>query len=117
MSKNIKRSIGYLLSILLVSALFIGCSSNSTDDSTNDSSMNDSMTEKTFTLDELAKYNGQNGQPSYIAVDGVVYDVSTNFPNGEHYGYKAGNDLTKEIKEAKHGADIIKDMPVVGKLS
>jgi hypothetical protein len=32
--------------------------------------------EEAFTLEELATYNGQNGQPAYIAVEGVVYDVS-----------------------------------------
>ncbi len=31
---------------------------------------------KTFTLEELKQFNGQNGQPAYVAVDGVVYDVS-----------------------------------------
>ena len=34
------------------------------------------MTEKTFTLAQLAQYDGQNGQPAYVAVDGVVYDVT-----------------------------------------
>lgn len=31
---------------------------------------------KTFTPNELAKYNGQNGQPAYVAYKGIVYDVS-----------------------------------------
>ena len=34
------------------------------------------MAEKIFTKNELAQYNGQNGQPAYVAVQGVVYDVS-----------------------------------------
>ena len=31
---------------------------------------------KTFTKEELSKYDGQNGQPAYVAIEGVVYDVS-----------------------------------------
>jgi cytochrome b involved in lipid metabolism len=34
------------------------------------------QTEKIFTTEELAKYDGKNNQPAYIAVDGIVYDVS-----------------------------------------
>ena len=53
-----------------------------------------------LTLEELSQYTGQNGKPAYIAVDGVIYDV-TNVPqweNGGHNGFSAGKDLTKEIK-------------------
>ena len=32
--------------------------------------------ELVLTLDELAQYDGQNGNPAYIAVDGVIYDVT-----------------------------------------
>jgi Predicted heme/steroid binding protein len=31
---------------------------------------------KQFTLEELKQYNGENGQPAYVAIDGIVYDVS-----------------------------------------
>ncbi len=74
--------------------------------------------EKTFTLAELAAFNGKNGQPAYVAVDGTVYDVTNNkaWKNGQHQGYAAGIDLTEAIKAAPHGADILKDVPVVGKL-
>ena len=55
------------------------------------------MTEKTFTLAQLAQYDGQNGQPAYVAVDGVVYDVTNSpaWPNGRHHGNQAGQDVTK----------------------
>ena len=50
------------------------------------------MAEKTFTKDELAKYNGQNGQPAYVAIKGVVYDVSGQaaWQGGKHHGNLAG---------------------------
>lgn len=78
-------------------------------------------TGKTFTLEELAAYDGQDGNPAYIAVDGVVYDVSNvpEWANGEHWGqYFAGNDLTEEIKnESPHGVSKLEGLPVVGTLA
>ena len=74
---------------------------------------------KTFTLEELAAYNGKDGNPAYVAVDGIVYDVTnSNFwRNGGHNGFSAGNDLTTEIKEkSPHGVDNLKRVPVVGEL-
>ncbi len=72
-----------------------------------------------LTIEELAAYDGKNGQPAYIAVDGVIYDVSNdrNWRNGAHEGYTAGKDLTKEIKEASpHGTSVLNRVPVVGKI-
>lgn len=72
-----------------------------------------------LTLDQLKQYDGKNGNPAYVAVDGVIYDV-TNVPqwkNGEHNGYSAGNDLTDIIKnKSPHGVNQLKGIPVVGKL-
>lgn len=56
-----------------------------------------------FTLEQLKKFDGKNGNPAYVAVDGVVYDVSAlpAWKNGEHkHGLKAGNDLTVEFAKA-----------------
>ena len=72
-----------------------------------------------LTLTELAKYNGKDGQPAYVAVDGVIYDVSgyAKWKNGEHNGYSAGNDLTDIIKnKSPHGVAKLKGVPVGGKL-
>jgi len=72
-----------------------------------------------LTLAELAKYNGKDGQPAYVAVDGVIYDVSAypKWKNGDHNGYSAGNDLTEIIKnKSPHGVAKLKGVPVVGKL-
>jgi predicted heme/steroid binding protein len=78
------------------------------------------MEEKTFTLEELANYDGQDGRPAYVAVDGVVYDLtnSSAWRNGKHNGFTAGKDLTEEIKEiSPHGVKNLEGIPVVGKLA
>lgn len=85
------------------------------------SSASSQAEEKVFTLEELATYNGKDGQPAYVAVDGVVYDVtaSPEWTNGEHkMGVTAGQDLTDIIKEkSPHGVAILEKFPVVGKLA
>ena len=72
-----------------------------------------------LTLEELAKFNGKDGQPAYIAVDGVIYDVSEVAPwkGGTHNGYESGKDLTTEIKEkSPHGISKLQLTKEVGKL-
>lgn len=73
---------------------------------------------KVFTLDELSKYNGQNGQPAYIAYKGIVYDVSNvpQWKNGMHNGEKAGTDVTDDISKSPHGEKVFTDLPQVGTL-
>lgn len=72
-----------------------------------------------LTLEELAQYDGKNGNPAYVAVDGVIYDVSASakWKDGEHNGYSAGQDLTEIIKsKSPHGLSVLSRMPVVGTL-
>jgi len=72
-----------------------------------------------LTLEELKQYDGQNGNPAYVAVDGVIYDV-TNVPQwkgGKHNGYTAGQDLTDIIKnKSPHGVAKLQGVPIVGEL-
>lgn len=77
-----------------------------------------SVQQKVFTLDELKKYNGQNGTPAYVAVDGVVYDVTNanKWKNGKHQGVVAGNDLSKAIASSPHGKSVLNKLPVIGTL-
>ncbi len=73
---------------------------------------------KEYTLEELAEYNGKNGT-IYVAYQGQVYDVSSDsylWKNGDHEGCTAGKDITEEMDKTPHGAEILKDYPVVGTL-
>lgn len=78
---------------------------------------------QTFTPKELAKYTGQNGAPAYVAVNGVVYDL-TNVPswaNGRHYcsGAIAGKDITflwNLVPPSHKNPNFLKRFPVVGRL-
>ncbi|TFG81596.1 MAG: hypothetical protein E4G74_03925 [Erysipelotrichales bacterium] len=73
---------------------------------------------KTFTAAQLATFNGKNGQPAYIAVSGVVYDVThaQGWKNGSHQGVSAGKDITSIIMQAPHGTSVLTGLTVVGKL-
>jgi predicted heme/steroid binding protein len=72
-----------------------------------------------MTREELARYNGKNGQPACVAVRGTVYDVSQSamWQAGWHAdSHQAGCDLTLELKTAPHVAAVIERFPVVGRL-
>ncbi|MBF8437011.1 hypothetical protein I0Q91_07980 [Halanaerobiaceae bacterium Z-7014] len=69
-----------------------------------------------LTLDELAEYDGQDGNDAFVAVDGFIFDVTESFEDGEHFGHEAGQDLTDEIEEADHLRSVLPDVPVVGVL-
>lgn len=71
--------------------------------------------QKTFTVAELAQYNGQNGNPSYVAVDGNIYDLSAVFRNGSHYSHVAGKELTNSFY-IRHAKSALAKYPVMGKL-
>lgn len=108
--KSIKRFLVLLLTLLLVGAVLVACSGGGNNEPDGDLEL---------TLEELAQYNGKDGNPAYVAVDGVIYDVSgsSRWTDGEHNGFEAGNDLTKEIKEVSpHGVSTLSRMPIVGKI-
>ncbi len=76
---------------------------------------------KVFTTQELATFNGKNGSPAYVAVDGVVYDVtgSDDWPEGDHtpcsLDAAAGKDLSQVITQAPPAMrTYIQSRPVVG---
>ena len=74
---------------------------------------------KEFTEEELAQYNGKNGNPVYVVYKGKVYDVSASFlwKDGIHQVlHRAGVDLTDALEQAPHGGDVLEKFPVVGVL-
>ena len=79
--------------------------------------------ERVFTPAELAEFDGTDGRAAYVAVDGVVYDLSgqRNWSQGEHgpcnLNAMAGRDLSAEIQEAPaRMRTLLEEMPVVGSL-
>lgn len=74
---------------------------------------------KEFTKEELAKFNGKDGAPMYVAHQGKVYDVSKSslWEGGEHQGmHVAGADMTKDIADAPHETEVLERFPLVGTL-
>lgn len=72
---------------------------------------------KEFTREELAKYNGKDGQPVYISHDGNVYDVSDSklWKTGAHMmRHESGEDLTADIGGAPHDTEVLERFPQVG---
>ncbi len=74
--------------------------------------------EKTFTLSELAQFDGSGGKPAYVAYRGVVYDVTNNprWAMGRHFGMLAGRDLTIEYDGCHAGRPTLEHLPIVGRL-
>lgn len=75
--------------------------------------------EISLTLEQLAKFNGQDGQPAYVAVDGILYDVTAlgEWTSGKHFrGIEAGKDLSEAIKSSPHGKSILSRAVIVGTL-
>ena len=133
-----------LISILAIALFAVGCASGSVNNAAATAAATDSAASATsapavsdnsasaaattpsaengtleLTLEQLKQYDGKNGNPAYVAVDGVIYDVTnvSQWKNGEHNGYSAGNDLTDIIKnKSPHGVKQLKGIPVVGKL-
>jgi len=74
--------------------------------------------EKVFTPEDLAKFNGLDGNPAYVAVNGMVYDVTNNaaWAAASHFGLQAGKDLTNEFASCHAGQPILSKLKAVGKL-
>ncbi|MEA4932865.1 MAG: cytochrome b5 domain-containing protein [Lawsonibacter sp.] len=74
---------------------------------------------KAFTREELAGYNGRNGSPAYVAVNGTVYDVTRNAAWGgaTHFGLAAGTDVTSQFAACHAGQPILSKLKVVGTMT
>lgn len=72
-----------------------------------------------MTKEELATFDGRDGRPAYVAVNNIIYDISSSshWTEGNHYdAHYAGADLTDELKSAPHVRAVVERFPVVGNL-
>ena len=84
-------------------------------ETTENEAVSEEPKEKTFTIEELAQYDGKDGKPAYVAVDGIVYDMSSVFDSGKHYSHYAGKELTTAFY-SYHVKSQITKYPVIGVL-
>jgi predicted heme/steroid binding protein len=74
---------------------------------------------KEFTEEELAEYDGADGKPAYVSVNGRVYDVSSvpAWAGGIHNGLRAGLDLSSFFMSCHGGfTAVLEKYPLVGTL-
>ena len=75
------------------------------------------LDQREFTLEELAEYNGAGGRPAYVAVNGIVYDVSLEptWGGSTHFNLYAGKDLTAQFNGCHGGnLEVLRNLPKVG---
>lgn len=72
-----------------------------------------------FTKSQLALRNGQDKPQIWVALHGVIYDVTDSrlWKNGKHYEHWAGQDLTDELKDAPHTEKVLEKFKAIGRLS
>ncbi len=109
-----------LIGLILLGGIALVSCSPSQNNSSNIATTTNGSSQKTlpvFTLTELAKYDGTNGAKSYVAIYGVVYDVSAYFVNGMHQGmHLAGTDASAVFAQSPHPKSMLSALPIVGTL-
>ncbi len=70
----------------------------------------------TITHEELAGHDGQEGRAAWIAVNGIVYDVTEKWADGKHHGLEAGRDHTEKFVASGHAQQTLQKLTVVGML-
>ena len=122
-----KRLMATIFSILLGIVLVAGCTAQEEPEQSQEQVQQESQEKPDepadesveFTLEELSRYDGKDGKPAYIAVDGIVYDV-TDHPSwneGMHSSVAAGQDISQQLKEAPHGESKLEGLKIVGKIA
>lgn len=76
------------------------------------------MSDQIYTKTQLALRNGQDRPEIWVALNGLIYDVTSSkmWRNGKHYEHWAGQDLTDELKDAPHTERVFEKFKIVGKL-
>lgn len=71
-----------------------------------------------YSRTHLALRNGQDKPEIWVAYKGMIYDVSLSklWRKGTHYEHWAGQDLTDELKDAPHNANVFDKFKVIGML-
>lgn len=128
MKSHLKRT-ALIMTMLLILLMAMGCSSEEPQVETEEPMVSEPVDDEenmdneedlpTFTLEELAEFDGKDGARAYVAVQGVIYDV-TDLPRwegGTHNGYDAGQDLTDIIlNKSPHGLSTLERAIKVGVL-
>lgn len=85
-------------------------------EATEDEATEDEEMAKVFNKESLAEFNGKDGKPGYVAVNGVVYDVSDVAAwQTPHAGrFEPGKDYSTEIGQSPHGLKNLENLEVVG---
>jgi len=71
-----------------------------------------------ITKSQLSLRNGQDKPEIWMAFQGLVYDMTASklWKNGKHYEPWAGQDLTAELADAPHTANVFEKFMPIGKL-
>ena len=71
-----------------------------------------------YTRSQLALRNGQDKPQVWVALHGIIYEVTLSrlWHNGKHYEHWAGQDLTDELKDAPHTEKVFDKFKAIGRL-
>jgi predicted heme/steroid binding protein len=104
-------------------AVYLQLSANSSTTTSLDTGFSaEQPTNRSYTVEELAQYDGKDGNQCMVAVDGDVYLIEgfSLWQNGEHLpsGGRArcGLDLSEVINESPHGRSKLQLLKKVGTL-
>lgn len=120
MTNSLIKKISISIIVILMIMVLVGCSTTSVEETSTQESKTivEESVDVTMTLDELSKFDGKDGNLAYIAVDGVIYDVSSipQWVGGMHLGFSAGKDVSQEVKDSPHGVSKLSNVPVIGNI-
>lgn len=72
-----------------------------------------------YTKSQLALRNGQDKPEIWVAYKGLIYDVTESrlWRRGQHYEHWAGQDLTDELTDAPHTAEVFERFKAIAVLA